>query len=291
MVPSAYKLMHGFPKTINGKTDKKALIFEANEFDEIDGSDEIDFTPNEKQIYEIWSDILKVKNISKTDSFFEIGGNSLLSIRLLNKLKEKLGISMTFRELISNSTIYHLGLLVEDQVVDSKGIELIHLTESLNLPLTINQKRLWVISKLQPDLATYIIRFSYKFTGSLDCKVFEKSLDILFQRHHIVFSVIREKNSEPYCDIVPSKVNISFIDYSEVPENEKSEKVWDVINKNSLKVFDLENGPLYRLYLIKTSDNEHYFHMSIHHIIFDGWSQGVMINDLNKIYNSLLVGK
>ena len=76
-----------------------------------------------------------------------------------------------------------------------------------------------------------------------------------------------------------------------MPENEKPGKVNEILNADSVKIFDLENGPLYRLYLIMTGAEEYYFRISIHHIIFDGWSWGVLVKDLNEIYNSLLRGK
>ena len=144
---------------------------------------------------------------------------------------------------------------------------------------------------MQPDIPSYIIPYTFKLIGNLDIEILKKSIDILFQRHHIVFSVIKEVNGEPYCDIVKSKIDISLIDYTGLPENEKSEKVNDIFIADSKKVFDLENGPLYRLYLIKTGSDEFYFRISLHHIIFDGWSWSVLAKDLNTIYNSLLKGE
>ena len=170
-------------------------------------------------------------------------------------------------------------------------IELVHLTGTTGLPLSVNQKRLWLITKLQPDIASYIIPFTMKFSGSLNREIFQESLDVLFQRHHIMFSVFKEVNGEPCCDIVPSKVDISFIDYSDQSENERFNKINEIFNADSRKIFDLEKGPLYRLYLIKTGNEEYYFRICIHHIVFDGWSWSVLAKDLNNIYNSLLTGK
>jgi amino acid adenylation domain-containing protein len=292
MVPSAFRFMKGFPITINGKTDKKALIFNINELDRKDEQDINDFTPAERKIYKIWCEALNTEGILLKDNFFDIGGNSLLTIRIINKFREELGYELTFRDIISNPTIYQLAILTDDHVKSSSTtVDLIHLGGSINLPLTLNQKRLWLISQLQPDILSYIISFTYKFTGSLNYDIFQKSLDKLFHRHHIIFCVIKEENGEPYCDIVPSDVKISFIDYSGFPDKERSEKVDEILNADSLKGFDLENGPLYRLYLIKTGSTEYYFRFSIHHIIFDAWSWSILVKDLSEIYNSLLEGK
>lgn len=292
MVPSGFKYMHGFPKTINGKIDKKSLTFEISELASKSRQDKSDFTPTERSLHNIWCEVLKTDDVCLTDSFFDIGGDSLLGLKLINQLREKFGITLTFRELVTNSTIDQLGILIDTQTRGSEQvIELVHLTEMKQLPLTRNQKKLWIISKLQPDIASYIIPYTYKLYGSLSTEIFQKSIDILFRRHHVVFSVIKEMQGNPYCDIVPSKVDISFIDYSGLPENEKSKKVYDLFDADTRIVFDLQNGPLYRLYLIKTASDEYYFRMSIHHIIFDGWSWSVMTKDLNNIYNCLLRGK
>ncbi|MCE5345210.1 MAG: amino acid adenylation domain-containing protein [Bacteroidales bacterium] len=292
MLPSAYKLMHGFPLTINGKIDRKALVFDLSELENKDRKETGDLTQTEKVLIDIWGDVLKTKDIISTDNFFDIGGNSLMVLRLVNKIKEKLGVTMSLKAFMNHPTIIQSANYIDSQTqTKEKDIELVHATEMTNLPLTFNQKRLWLISKLRPDIPSYIVPFTFKLTGPLNCEIFKKSIDILFRRHHIVFSVIKEDNGEPYCDIVPSKVDISFIDYSGLTEVERSEKVFDLINADSRKVFDLQKGPLYRLYLIKTGNEEYYFRMSIHHIVFDGWSWSVLAKDLNNIYNSLLKGK
>jgi surfactin family lipopeptide synthetase A len=291
MIPSYYPKSDGFPRLPNGKVNKKALLYDLQDLDQKHKIDFASLTVTQKKLLTIWGQNLKTQAITLTDNFFNVGGNSLLGVRLINQIREEFGITLTFRDFISNSTISQLGVFIDSQTCDKEeAIELVHLTESTNLPLTINQKRLWLITKLHPDIPSYIIRFTYKFNGSLNREVFEKSLNILFHRHHIVFSIIKEADGDLYCDIVPKEVKVSFIDYTGLPEEEKIGKVKDLINADSGKIFDLEHGPLYRMYLINTSNDEYYFHMSIHHIIFDGWSQGVFANDLSDIYNSLLKG-
>ena len=289
MIPSAFRILNGFPKTSTGKIDRKALSIETGELEKRKGADLETLSITEKTIHRIWCEALKTDNLSITEDFFDAGGNSLLAIRLINKIREVFGIRMTFRELTDNSTIDQMsGLIDSHSGAVQEKISLVHLTEKQNLPLTHNQKRLWLISKLQPDIPSYIVPTTYRFRGSLDHELFEKSLDLLFHRHHVVFSVFRETDGEPYCDIVPSDLKIPFIDYSGLPENEKSARVNHLINEAAIKPFDLQNGPLFRLFLIKTAADEHYFHISLHHIIYDGWSHGVMVNDLGEIYNSLV---
>jgi hypothetical protein len=89
-------------------------------------------------------------------------------IRILNKLKESFGVTMTFKTFLSNATVLELGKYIDSQsntLINS--VQLVHLTEKSKLPLTSNQKRIWLISILQPDTPSYIIPFTYKLTGDL----------------------------------------------------------------------------------------------------------------------------
>ena len=292
MIPSAFRILHGFPKTINGKTDKKALFFDISEFETKPHQEIGSFTKSEKTLHAIWCETLKTDSISLTDDFFSSGGNSLSGIRLINKIRESFGVKLTFSELLSNSTISQLGKFIDARTGGSeKAIFLVHLPESGHLPLTRNQKRLWIIWKLQPEAPSYIIPSTYRFSGPLNLEMLHKSIELLFLRHHILFSVIKEENGEPFCEIVKRDIDIQFQDYTGLPVNQKEKLIQDLVSSDSIKPFDLEKGPLYRLFLIKTAADEHYLHMTIHHIIFDGWSWGILANDLSSIYNSLAAGK
>ncbi len=152
MIPYGIKLMHGFPLTINGKTDKKALIYEEGGSDEISRKQESFSSGTEEKLYIVWSEVLRTKDIGRNDSFFESGGNSLLAISLMNKITLEFGISISFRDLIIHSSIADLGKYIDENSSDSESsAELVHLTDLNNLPLTQSQARIWLITKLNPD--------------------------------------------------------------------------------------------------------------------------------------------
>ena len=291
MIPSFFKVIESFPKMTSGKIDKKALFYDPD----LPGRDQEEqsesFTELHRQIISIWEGILKIKNIRSTDNFFDIGGNSLLAIRVINKIKEKLGYSLTFKALIENPTISQIGDYIENQnITKPKSIELVHLTDTINLPLSYNQKRIWLISKLHPDIPSYIVPISYQLTGDLDKNLLQEALNIVFKRHHILFSVVKEVDGVPYCDIVPHEVSIEFIDYSNLPESKKESTINNFIESDSKKIFNLTEGPLYRINLIDAGSNQFYFHMTVHHMIFDGWSWQVLVNEINQVYNFLKDG-
>ena len=274
---------------LDGKINKKALVFQVPESETGKETDFKSLSATQRKLLAMWEESLKIKNLSPSADFFDLGGNSLLAIRLINKIKEEFDITLTFKVFIAHSTVLQASGYIDSHSRGSeKAIKLVHNDSFTNLPLTLNQKRLWLISKLQPDVPLYITPFTYRFTGNLNIEVFRQSLEILFNRHHVVFSVIKESAGEPYIELKSVPVDLPIIDYSELPEDERNIKVNDLINQDAGKVFDIENGPLYRYLLIKTQSSEYYFRMSLHHIIFDGWSWSVFARDMNEIYNALL---
>lgn len=251
----------------------------------------------EEKVRQIWKAMIGGENIGLDEDFTDLGGHSLLALQINNRIKETLKVEISLKEFLENPTIRKVSNLVKtkggfaDQSAASENLIISHSFNKGNLPLTSNQQRLWLISKLDPDIASYIVSDSFRFTGKLNKEIFHNSLEKLFERHHIVFSIFKEENGEPYCNIVPSKVELNYLDYSNLEYEAKMSKINELILSDSKKVFDLENGPLYRLYLVKSTENEYYFHFSIHHIVFDGWSWSVFAKDLSEIYNSLIKGK
>ncbi len=105
-----------------------------------------------------------------------------------------------------------------------------------------------------------------------------------------MFSRIIEKEGVPFCIIEKTEVHIEFTDYSDINIDEAESQIFEFINKDARRIFDLTNGPLYRLYLFKLSEEEFCFYCAFHHIVFDGWSWKIFIDDLNQIYSESEAG-
>ena len=135
-----------------------------------------------------------------------------------------------------------------------------YLTDLNNLPLTQSQARIWLITKLNPAIPNYIVPFAYRLNGPLKIDIFRRSIDALFSRHHVLFSRIIEREGVPCCIIEKTEVHIEFTDYSDIHIDEGESRIFELINKDARSVFDLTNGPLYRLYLFKLSDEEFCFY-------------------------------
>ena len=114
MIPSAYRILSEFPRTNNGKTDRKALLFDFTDRDKKDNHEIESLTPAEKIIYDIWCDALKTKDISATDNFFNLGGNSLLAISVFSKIESAFEIKLNLRVFFDSPRIRDLGETIKN---------------------------------------------------------------------------------------------------------------------------------------------------------------------------------
>ncbi len=289
MLPSAYVIMEEFPQTPNGKIDKKRLIYKVDDSANKQNRRNLKLTETEQAIFNIWHDILKTSDFTQGDNFFHIGGQSLLALQVISRINDKFNVSISLKDFMSNPTIEKIKLLIgENKDIENKetNLKIEHLTDLSRLPLTNTQKRLWFISKINGAKPTYNIPVTYHLTGSLDFDVFQKTIELLFERHHIIYASFHEENNEPYYQIPDNRtVFIKKYDISDLKQKEKEEHLNKIIAKNTRITFDLSDGKLFRICLIKYGTDNYYFHLTIHHIIFDGVSSGVFVRDFNIIYD------
>ena len=116
MVPSAIKLMHGFPKTINGKTDRKALKYDISELVNQERKETTELTETEKSLLGIWCDLLKTRDIISTDNFFDVGGNSLMAISVFSRIKSTFNIELGLRIFFDSPRIKDLSEAIDVEV-------------------------------------------------------------------------------------------------------------------------------------------------------------------------------
>ena len=120
-----------------------------------------------------------------------------------------------------------------------------------NLPLSSNQNRLWILSQLDKSNPGYNIHMAYHLEGEINVDIFRKSIDLIFEKHYTFHSVFRLHNGVPYITIHPEPVLVELIDFSGYPVNSLREKILSFSGEKIRNPFDLESGPLYRIYLLK----------------------------------------
>lgn len=241
-------------------------------------------------VAQIWEELLGIKGIGIEDDFFYLGGHSLLASQVTNRISEKFHVRLPLETLFASPTIKGLIEKIESEAPSVEfDTAIISLDPENHLPVSLDQKRLWIIHQIDPKNPAYNIPFTYMLKGKLDVTVFKRSLDILFKRQAILRSSIKSDQGEPYCIIHHFKnIPIKILDFSSLVESTVESKIQSFFSSESREIFDIENGPLFRLYLVKIRADEYIFHMTVQHMVFDGWSWGIFAGELRQIYNDLL---
>ncbi|MBE7122189.1 non-ribosomal peptide synthetase [Bacillus cereus] len=291
MVPSAIVCMDILPLTPNGKIDKSVLP-KPNQREVLS-----EYVPPRNEIEEllvnVWKEVLNIDQVGVYDNFFELGGHSLLAIQVISRLFKELQLNLSIDVMFKCTTVNDLAKELErkmkvEQMEPILKIEKVFLNEADLLP-SFSQQGLWFIDQFDPGSSAYNIPFSFRFTGSLDLEVLKQSLSTIVKRHEVLRSVFTKSDGQPKLTIVPfNEVDFCIIDLKEVSKEKKETQAMKLIQQEASKPFDLVKGPLFRFGVICLTDQEHLVYINIHHIVFDGWSLSVFMNELEVLYKAYL---
>ncbi len=161
-----------------------------------------------------------------------------------------------------------------------------------NLPLSFAQQRLWFLAQLEEASAVYNESATVKLEGVLNQEALEASLREIVQRHEVLRTTFITVKGEPIQVINPNlTVNLSIVDLQGLTDAEESVKIPHLVNEEIQYPFDLSQGPLWRVTLFKLAENRHILLLTMHHIICDGWSFGIIIREISALYPSFLAGQ
>lgn len=216
-----------------------------------------------------------VQTVSTTRAFIEYGIDSIAAIQLMHDLSEKTHLQLEANLCWEYPSARKLAnfLLKEKNNLPA----LIEIKDSkVELELSFGQERLWFLKMLSSDVANYNIGAAFKIEGALNTEYLQQACDLIVQRHTVLRSVIKTIESKPL-PIILSNINtkINIIETTEIQSTLQNE---------TMKPYDLELGPLIRFLVIKLSAKEHIFLCAAHHIIFDGWSINIFMQELFNYY-------
>ncbi|HHE54764.1 MAG TPA: non-ribosomal peptide synthetase, partial [Caldithrix abyssi] len=157
--------------------------------------------------------------------------------------------------------------------------------------LSFAQQRLWFLYQLDPSSTAYHIPAALRLIGKLNIKALKEALTTITKRHEILRTTFSTINGTPI-QIVSnnSNVSLSFVDISTLAPQVRQQELEQILLNENAKPFDLNKGPLWKVKVIKLSENEHVLYLLMHHIISDGWSVGVFVNEFSQLYNSYIQG-
>ncbi|MCZ8026906.1 MAG: amino acid adenylation domain-containing protein, partial [Microcystis sp. M53603_WE2] len=292
MIPSAFVILESLPLTPNGKTDYRALP--APEFQ----SQEQYIAPRnpiEEILVTIWSEVLKVKQVSINHNFFELGGHSLLATQLISRIRTNFSIEIPLRSLFTAPTIEELSQQIQQlqqQDLTLSAPPILPRGEQSELLLSYAQTRLWFLDQLEPNSAFYNIPVALRLQGHLNQSALTQSLEEIIQRHEALRTNFITVNGQPN-QVIQTVTNwaVSVIDLQHLSPKEQEIAAKKLVKEQAFKTFDLGKEALVRATLILLNNNEYWLLLCLHHVISDGWSMGVLIEELTALYNAVNQGQ
>ncbi|HEX6751684.1 MAG TPA: amino acid adenylation domain-containing protein, partial [Longimicrobium sp.] len=288
MVPSAFVFLDALPLTPNGKLDRKALP--APEYASAEDRYVAPRTPVEEVLAGIWAEVLRLERVGVTESFFDLGGHSLLATRVVSRIRELLGVELPLRALFEGPTVAEMAGRVEEMRRAGEGAALpplVPVARETPLPLSFAQERLWFLHQMEPEGAGYNMFRSGRLRGSLDAGALERALDALTERHESLRTTFRPVEQGAVQVVHPAvPARLPVLDLTGLAPQAREQEARRLEREEAERPFDLERGPLLRVTLLRLAGDEHVLLLTMHHIVSDGWSMGVLFRELFTLYES-----
>ncbi|MHA6924944.1 non-ribosomal peptide synthetase [Ralstonia pseudosolanacearum] len=288
MVPAAYVKLEHLPLTPNGKLDRKALptpegqAYASTAYEAPQGEVEV-------ALAGIWQTLLGVERVGRHDDFFALGGHSLQAVRLVAQVRTQLGAELGLTELFAQPSLS----AVAQAIVRGQGTALPAITaadRSEPLPLSFAQQRLWFLAQMEGGSEAYHIPVGLRLKGELDEPALRRSLDRIVARHEALRTCFATEDGQAVQRVAPADVGFA-LDHVDLQGQADREQALAALSEREANTpFDLEQGPLIRGCLVKLGEQEHVLLITMHHIVSDGWSQGVLARELGALYEAYLSG-
>jgi amino acid adenylation domain-containing protein len=288
MVPSAFVALDVLPLTINTKVDRRALeaqaVLAAPEGEAAAPRDAI-----EETLAELWAAELGRERVGVHDDFFALGGHSLLGARLVARIRETLGADLSLRRLFETPTVAGLAeaLRTSENAVPFRPVP-----RDGNLRPSIAQESLWFLDRLEPGMPTYNVPMEIRWTGELSISALWAALGAIVGRHEALRTRFPEVEGRlaVACGEEDGEAG-GLLDLSGLPESLREAESDRIASAEARRPFDLERGPLSRAVLIWLADTEHRLLWTTHHIVSDGASLGVWLEELTVLYRAAREGR
>lgn len=292
MLPKRYIPLLAFPLSPSGKIDRLQLPIP--ELNQISRSNSFipPLTLTEQAISLIWRKLLGRDRVGREDHFFEIGGHSLLATQMIAQVRKKQGTSTSIRSIFENPTLKSFCSLIEQQTTTARLPEIAKVNRSptSHHPLSYAQKRLWFLDQLEPESSNYNVSGAVYLDGLLDIGHFKLVASMLEVQHESLRTrFLKNSHGEPYQIIDEPRNNeqmIEVIDLEFLPVAQREKQARLLVESHGQKPFALDLGYLWRILVIKISEQRTIVSLSMHHIVSDGWSIAILMREIGKNYSS-----
>jgi amino acid adenylation domain-containing protein len=293
MIPAVWIFLDALPLTPNGKVDRKALARLAPAPSSPAGP--APRTPVEAAVAAIWADLLGVPSVGVADDLFALGGHSLLAVRLVGRVRERLGVDMPLRTVFEAPTVAAMAGWIEAELLRSRPDREPPLVPGLagpGAPLSFAQQRLWFLDRLEPGSATYNIPILLRFGGPLRPGLLAAALAEVIRRHEALRTTFElpEGAADPVQAVHPPPgPDLPVVDLDGLAGRDS--EAARLAAAEARRPFDLRRGPLLRAVLIRLGPDENRLLVNFHHIVADGGSVEVLQRELGALYPAFAAGR
>lgn len=309
MVPAAYRVLDRFPLTVNGKLDRPALPAPTR----ADSTEALVTAPRsgeEAALLEIWREVLGTENLGARDDFFAVGGDSLSAVRVLSRVRRRWGVELSPAVLFEAPTVARLAELVAETSAGrdtiaaapaaqhsrprrDEGGAAATATQAEPVPLSATQKRFWFSQVSNPAATEYNVHVGFRLRGALDETALRVAIRDLVVRHEALRLTIQTVDGAPVASVAPPadvRPDLTLVDLSAGPP-EDGDQVQAVLHQEVGRPFDLAVGPLIRVLVVRVQSDEHLLVLALHHVVTDGWSTGLLVEELGALYRAAVAGR
>jgi amino acid adenylation domain-containing protein len=295
MVPSAFVLTQSLPRTPGGKVDRPALAA----LDPARPATTEDHLPPRSPVEEvlcgIWAEVLGVERVGVHDNFFELGGHSLLATQVISRVREAFPVEIPLRRMFESVTVAQLAAHVEERLRAGFGLKPAPpapVSREGELPPSFAQQRLWFLERLYPGTGAYNMPLSARLDGRLDVPALRRALGEVVRRHEVLRTAFDEREGQPAQAIMKSlRLDVPVVDLSGLGVAEREDAARKLAAAEARRPFDLSRPPLLRAALLRLDAEQHVVLLTLHHVVSDGWSMGILMREVATLYGAFAGGE
>ncbi len=302
MIPAAFVTLEALPLTPSGKLDRRALPTPDLEPTERAGAGDALRTPTEEVLAGIWSEVLRREWVGARDNFFNLGGHSLLATQVVARVRATFGVELALRALFEAPVLANFAARIEEARHAAQGLRVPPLRVvprnpdagrgDQALPLSFAQQRLWFLDQLQPGSPVYNLPSPVRLRGTLDVAALRQGMSAIVARHEVLRTTFVGVDGQPHQQIAPpDPVPMPLLDMRALPEQEREAVALRMAHEEARRPFDLARGPLLRATLLRLGQADHMLLLTMHHIVSDAWSTGVLSRELMLCYAAAAMGR
>lgn len=294
MVPAQIVLIDRWTLSPNGKIDHRALPLPDIGHGVRPATNLMPRTLTEELLASIWAEILGVESVRRDDDFFALGGHSLLATQLMSRVLRIFQVELPVRALFECPTLTELANRIDD-AQERRGVpqsrKIVPIPRHTEPVVSFAQERLWFLDKLEPGNPFYNVSGAFHAKGKLRHDVLVQSLTEIVRRHEVLRTNFPVRNGRPIPMVhEPDTFALPTVDLRSLPIEKREGEVTRRMLEEAERPFDLAQGSLLRVVCLQMAEDEQVLLVTMHHIISDGWSIGLLIREVSSLYDAFVSG-